>query len=298
MGEKQLVVCVGTQKAGTTSLYALMGQHPQVCVTKKKETGFFYLKDLYDKKYSWFLNECFPQSTLDQILFEADPNYMYFPRCTARIYHCNPEARLIVMLRNPADRAFSQYLMMKKWALEELSFEEACVAESERIRSGEWQQADFGYVDRSRYAQQIDSILQVFPKKQVFFVLFEEFVKDQQSVFIKIQEWLGLPVNINDPVNENVSSRPRNQLLTKLLHQPRYKILRKVVGKIIGGNKKLNYKLGVLIERFNQSSYSSSRRPQLDPEMREKILLNLADDIRKVESLTGLNVTDVWLNED
>lgn len=297
MGREQLVVCVGVMKAGTTSLYGLLRQHSQVCVTEKKETGFFYQKDLYKKGYEWFLEECFPKYALDQLLFEADPNYMYFSRCIARIHHCNPEAKIIVMLRNPADRAFSHYMMMKKWALEELSFEEACAAEQDRILMGEWQQAHFGYVDRGRYAKQVDAIRQFFPREQVYYVLFEEFVQDQQSVLDRLREWLGLQPQPFHPVNENVASRSKNQLLTKLLHQPRYKILRKVVGKMIGGNKALNYKVGMAIERFNQIPYSSTGRPHLDPQMRERLLVQLTDDIRKVEMLTGLNTSDIWLNK-
>lgn len=295
MVKQRLVVCVGTQKAGTTSLYGLMQQHPLVSVTKKKETGFFYNENVYSKGYNWFLKEYFSANGLDKVLFEADPNYMYFPICIERIYQCNPETQLIIMLRNPADRAFSHYMMMRRWCLEELSFEEACRAEPDRVCKGEWEKADFGYVERSRYADQISFILNVFPREQVFFVLFEEFTKDQQAVFNRILYWLGLPVKVVNPLSANVASHPRNKLVTKLLHRPEQRPLRKAVGKVLGGNKKLNYKIGALIEKLNQTAPPLSARPKLNPQVRKEIMDNIASDIHKVEVLTGLNVTGAWL---
>jgi len=105
-------------------------------------------------------------------------------------------------------------------------------------------------------------------------------------------------VKIINQVNENVASRSRSNLMTKFLHQPRYKKLRKLVGKMIAGNKNLNGKIGRAIERLNQSHYSSTKRPILDPQLRERLLADLASDVRKVGLLTGLNVSGVWLNED
>ncbi len=294
MSNEKVAICVGSQKSGTTSLYEAMRQHPNVCVTKKKETGFFYNDDIYCKGYNWFLENNFPAYCGDNILFEADPNYMYFNRCIKRIHECNPETMIIVMLRNPVDRAFSQYLMMKKWALENLSFQEACEAETERISLGEWQQTHFGYVDRSRYSGQIENVLNIFPREQVCFILFEEFVRAQRPILLKIQEWLKLPVINLKEKTENVASAPRSQLLTKILHQPKYKTLRKVVGKILGGNKKINYMVGERLEKFNQVPHGQLKQPKLDEQIRRDLLSNLYDDMEKVEKLTGLDVISAW----
>jgi len=296
MGRERLVVCVGAQKAGTSSLYALMKYHPRVCVSERKETAFFYHEDAYSKGYDWFLKKHFPDADSCRILFEADPNNMYFPRAITRIHQCNPGARLIVMLRNPADRAFSHY-MMKRRSLENLSFEEACAVETERLRESEVRKVDFSYVDRGRYSKQIAHILGMFPRKQVLFVLFEEFSKDQGAVYKRIQEWLELPVVKFSMVRENMAGKPRSRLLSRMMRQPGWRPVRTVVGKLLGGNKNLNFRIGNFIEKMNQIPYPPGKEPKMNPETREKLLAELADDMRRVEALTGLDILEVWLKQ-
>lgn len=123
---RKLVVCVGAQKAATTTLFKMMQKHPEVCTTIEKETGFFYQDVQFSKGCEWFFDSCFPADRENkECFFEADPNYLYFERCIDRIFSCDPAAQIIVMLRDPVDRAFSHYLMMKKWGLDRLSFEDA-----------------------------------------------------------------------------------------------------------------------------------------------------------------------------
>lgn len=227
------------------------------------------------------------------MFFEADPNYLYFGRCIDRIYSCDPTARIIIILRNPIDRAFSHYLMMKKWGMDKLFFEDACLIEKSRISKGEWEQADFGYLDRSRYASQIEHVLSVFPKQQVLFVLFEDFVQDQEFEFTRIQKWLGLSRTVDAIVKKNIASSTRSDFLAALLHSHNYRPLRAVLRKLTGTGL-VRQRIREALSSFNQVKYVEGDKPKVSKEFRTTLLGQFEDDIRDVESLTGLDLSS-WL---
>ncbi|MBA3426416.1 MAG: sulfotransferase [Rubrobacter sp.] len=143
---------IGAQKAGTTFLYYLLCQHPYVAPTSEKELHFFDSQK-FNKGEGWYRSN-FPPPTSENghkvITGEASPYYIYHPLAARRAAQVVPHARLIVLLRNPVDRAYSDYQNRLREGNEFLGFEEAIEAEEERIK-GEKEKmlADEGYSSAS-----------------------------------------------------------------------------------------------------------------------------------------------------
>src|ERR1700730_5681993 len=138
IGASRLVVTIGAAKAGATPLFDLMRQHPVVAATTIKETNFFSDDAKYSNGFPWFLQTYFPNSADKHVLFEADPGYMCSRTWLERIKTCDPAARIVLMLRNPAERAFSQWLYHVQLGRSAESFAEALANEPGRITAGPW----------------------------------------------------------------------------------------------------------------------------------------------------------------
>lgn len=175
------IIC-GTQKSATTYLSRILSLQPQIQLSKKKELHFFDKEhnfpvlDKYESYHSHF------DFSTTCVRGEATPIYMYWKPCMEHIYQYNPNTKIIVSLRDPVKRAYSQWNMTIKKSKEELGFEEAVAKESERLNNEEnAQHRVYSYVDRSKYAEQLAHIFNFFPHEQVFIVDFDELVSDPQK---------------------------------------------------------------------------------------------------------------------
>ncbi len=193
---------IGAQKAGTSSLYQTLNEHPQLIPAREKEVHFFDLN--YPKGIAWY-HDHFPLSTgKNQQTGEASPYYMYHPLAAERVCNYNPAMKLIALLRNPIDRAYSHYHHIRGYGLEDLtSFEAAIEAEhlrleglDQELRSGNQEVSlrhrHWSYLSRGCYAQQLNTWLAHFPREQLLLLtsesLFDQPDESLQSCF----EFLGL----------------------------------------------------------------------------------------------------------
>jgi len=142
---------IGTAKAGTTSVWYYLRQHPGIFLPQKKECHYYCSDDMpsqgrsQDNKYRAIdtagdYADLFAGSELAVARGEVSPMYMYYPKTAGRIASDVPNAKLIAILRNPADRAFSAYVHMVRDGYEKLSFADALEAEKSRIDSGDFQE--------------------------------------------------------------------------------------------------------------------------------------------------------------
>ena len=270
----------------------MMQLHPEVAVTRVKETNFFYDDVQYRRGYRWFLNEYFRDTGPARVLFDADPAYMTQPHCIERIRECAPNAAIVATLRNPVDRAFSQYLYRQLSGRESLSFEEVCRYEPERIEGGGWRTNMYGYLERSRYGKHIEQILSVFPRRQVYFIVFERFVQNQAEEFAALQRWLGLSVVDPGAVRENPTGRPRSVWISRLLYDSRLRPIRRLFGRAIA-HRGLKQALVRGINAINIAPFEEGEGPALDPETRVRLDELFAPDIRRIEELSGLDLS-IW----
>lgn len=202
---------IGAQKAGTTALYAYLRWHPGITGPAWKEVSFFDRH--YGRGAAWYRGN-FPltlwtirsrrKTAVGPIVGEASPSYLFHPRAPERVAELLPAVRLIVLLRNPVDRALSHYHHELALGRETLPFEEALEREDARTRGevermladpGYFSQAwwDFTYRARGRYAEQLDRWLAVFGRERLLVLASEELADRPAETYARVLEFLGVP---------------------------------------------------------------------------------------------------------
>jgi hypothetical protein len=194
---------LGAQKAGTTALYEYLRRHPQISGPSWKEISFFDRH--WARGESWYRGN-FPNlaRTRGKLVGEASPSYVFHPLAPRRVHELVPEARLIVLVRNPVDRALSQYNHEVALGREPLHFEEALDAEEERLHDEEERMAadpryfsrewwSHTYKARGRYAEQLERWLAVFPRERILVLASNELLERPAETHARVLEFLGAP---------------------------------------------------------------------------------------------------------
>lgn len=218
-------------RCGTTSLNGYLREHPEVAVSQPKEVHFFDLH--FAEGLDWYATH-FPDVEGATAIGEATPDYLYHREAVARIAATLPEVKLIVMLRNPIDRAYSHYWHNRSRGREPLEFEEALAAEPERLASGDQPRRIFSYADKGRYVPQLERALASVPHERLCVRTFEELERSPDVVYADVCRFLGIddafrPENLGRAINAYVEFRsPRLRDLAKRLPGP----VQRVVGKL------------------------------------------------------------------
>jgi hypothetical protein len=262
----------GAMRCGTTSLNAYLREHPEISVGQPKEVHFFDLN--FEQGTDWYLQH-FPGSDASKAVGEATPSYLYFPEVAERIATTLPEVKILLLLRDPVDRAHSHYWHNRSVGREELDFAEAIAAEPERLERSREDRARYSYLDRGRYGRQLENLLRSIPSERVLVQTFDEITSDPTTVYERTCRFLGVsddykPEILGQVTNAFVEYRsPRLRDMTKGL--PRR--LRNAVA---------------LLNRKQSGPYEP-----MQPETAAFIRSETADDNRAIASLVGL--TPPWL---
>jgi len=201
-------VVIGAKKCGTTALYDYMTQHPAIAPALKKEIYYF---NAYHGRGQYWYRSFFPtvferMAARGQpfLTGEATPDYLYRSECPERVRQLIPKARLIAILRNPVDRAYSFYNHNLRAGLETLSFEAAIDAEEERLAEERGRLADpdrengfafmnYSYKARGIYVDQLTKWAEVFPTQQLLVLRTEDLFEDPETTLRKAFDSLDLP---------------------------------------------------------------------------------------------------------
>lgn len=183
---------LGTQKGGTTTLQQLLNQHPGVCLAPGKEVHYF--SKHWEQPTSWYASH-YTGAAPQQRCGDITPFYLFHPQAPQRIHGLLPKAQLIVLLRDPVERALSQYFHSVRLGFETLPLEDALAAEKKRLSSGKLQHLqEHSYVSRSRYLEQLDRYLELFSTQQLLVLQSEAFFTDPATTWRQIEVFLHLPV--------------------------------------------------------------------------------------------------------
>jgi hypothetical protein len=185
----------GTQKGGTSALDSFLRQHPGICMPEtKKELHFFDREENFNGKPAYQKYHAhFRPAPNHHATGEATPIYMYWNSAPYRIWSYNPAMKWILVLRNPADRAFSAWNMEKKRGAESLSFREAIEQEAERCREAlPLQHRVFSYLDRGFYAHQVRRLFNIFGRENCLVVLNEDLRSNHQVTLRSVFDFLGV----------------------------------------------------------------------------------------------------------
>jgi hypothetical protein len=188
-------------KSGTTSLHNYLTQHPQVIAPLRKEVHYFDVNLAQGE--AWYRAN-FGRVGEPGLNLESSPYYLFHPCVPQRAHALVPDARLVVLLRDPVRRAYSHYWHERDMRREKLTFEEAVAAEPDRLgdddarlargeieRSVEHQH--YSYLARGRYAGQLRRWLQFYPRERMLVLRFEDFARDPLAGLTRALDFLGLP---------------------------------------------------------------------------------------------------------
>ena len=201
-------VVIGCQRGGTSSLYRYLGLHPNISPSLRKETEYFTAR--FSEGEAWYRAH-FPLALLHRLAavlgkrrlsFEATPDYLVDPRAPARCHALVPDARIVVMLREPAERALSQFHHNVRLGHETETFERAIELEESRISADLAEMVDdpttsatkfrrFSYLTRGEYAEQLQRWFDLYPRDRFLIVESEEFFSDPDRVLGKVLDFVG-----------------------------------------------------------------------------------------------------------
>ena len=187
------VIC-GVQKGGTTALDAYLREHPEIGMADQKELHFFDNSANFEKNVDYsVLHQSFSPGPGEKIFGECTPSYIYLSEVHQRLHEYNQELKLILLLRNPVERAYSHWQMEYRRNYETLSFSEAIRAEADRLANADDQQKRvFSYIDRGRYLPQLERLWRLFPKNNVLILKSEDLKMHPGKCLDKVCHFLGV----------------------------------------------------------------------------------------------------------
>ena len=273
---------VGTPKAGTTSLHHYLNEFPEILMSIRKEPDFFSDREIQEQglyygtsrintlsKY----NSLFSSWIDEPIIGEASVSYLFYPDVPERIKLYNENSKIIIMLRNPIERAFSHYLMDYRLGLTSNSFEE----EFDKKETLNFQQ----YFVLGNYFHQVKRYLNSFGKENVHIIWYSDFKENTANELNKVISFLGLNTDFKLDFNKihNSFSMPKNNFIRKI-----YSIvwLRKTLSFLLPENL-LIYIKTVLFNKVN--------KPKLSDRTRELLYEYYLPDIERLEELLSVNLS-------
>ncbi len=234
MGAMPTFLVIGASRSGTTALHNYLRQHPDVFMPPEKEPNFFLadgqVLDFKGPAAEWVNNSMrsleeyqglFEAGARSLARGEASPLYLYFENAPLRIKHHVPDARMIAVLRDPAEQAYSHFMYAKRNMLEPLDdFTEALAKEDDRIADG-WQPM-FRYSSFPRYGEQLARYYAQFDRSQIQLFLYEEFDTRPLPVLAEMFAFIGVDESFVPDVSyrPNASGRPKNKLLQDAVMKP------------------------------------------------------------------------------
>jgi hypothetical protein len=288
---------IGAPKAGTTAIYDCLSQHPQVFTSEFKEPGFFAYEggrlsfagphhvrrsERYDVRDIERYRQLFRNVGNRPRAGEASTIYMYAPHAAERIRHYVPNAKLIAVLRDPVDRAYSAYRHLVRDGRETLSFEEGLAAEPGRTAAN-WRPGYY-YKQLGFYYAQLRRYFELFSREQIAVYTYDEFKAGPRALLKAMFAFLEVDPDFQPDmsVRLNVSGVPRSRLLHRILGRPnRAKDLAK---RLLPARTARLY--AALLSRNIEVS-----GPKMAPETERALREEYREDIVQLESLVGRDLS-------
>lgn len=286
---------VGMSKCGTTSLHKYLNLHGQIYMSNPKEPRYF-IKDFLvfphggpgDKTIKNVIVELDDYKSLfadsQEILIrgESSSEYLYYNKSAELIKEYNQDAKIIIILRNPAERSYSAYTHLRRYGREMNSFEYALEEEENRIKMN--YACMWHLKNMSIYSEKVKHFLNVFSKDQVKVILSDDFKDNTGEVLKEIFSFLGVQAanfKTDKLTKYNVSGIPKNKHINKLI---KTKSIRNIAKKIV-----LNTKTR---EKINSAIYGKLIvKDKMRLETREMLIEYFLEDINKLEDLLGVNLS-------
>jgi len=294
--------CVGVAKAGTTTLHDLLCLQNNISLPQRKETNYFSFGILGKPSFTGPLDNSSVNeptvTSLEEYINEFDfkhgslvgevcPSYS-LDGAAVNIHKHNPKAKIIILLREPVSRAYSNYQHLVRDGREPSSFEEALAAEDDRLAEGwEW---FWGLKRNSLYFDFVKNYMDIFGEENVKVLLFNDFVKHQEQHLKEVMDFIGL--DSADVVFEEISSNKSGVVSDKWKHAHKILLSEGIVNSALRIiiPPKFRKKIGLLFKSF------STVKGTVSTETKLRLSQEFSTDLVQLNALVGGKVSD-WLRE-
>jgi len=271
---------VGAPKAGTTSLYHYLNEHPQVEMSSQKEPDYFSDKAIHEQGMYYGKNRV---NTLDKyeslfvhkesvVYGEGSVSYLFYDNVAEDIKKYNSNAKIIIMLRNPIDRAFSHYLMDYRLGLVSDSFEDIINKKSNHKNAHLFYQQ---YIEVSEYTKQIQRYFDNFNEANILIIDYDNFKRDVAGTVNEVYHFLNISTEFVADVKTkyNTFILPKNKGI-RLIYS--FVILRKILTFIFPK---------LLIKIIRGFLFKTDKKPELLKKTRNQLKQFFSDDVRKLSEV-------------
>ncbi|MBI1224022.1 MAG: hypothetical protein GC192_02180 [Bacteroidetes bacterium] len=235
-------IIVGAQKAGTGSLYDILSKHPQVYMSFKKEINFFSFEKNYKKGIKYYSTFFRAVTNEQNLVGEASPGYMCFPNVAKKIFDTLGQIKIIMILRDPIKRAYSQYWDNRRHLTEPLKEHEIL----DKYLCAEFGKVSKGYFSRGAYINYINEFERYFLKENIHIIVLEELIASPEIELRKLYGFLNInPDNglLTLPEAKNASMIWNNPLYLHLFNNPiTSKFIPKRLKRFLHFGEKIKYK--------------------------------------------------------
>ncbi len=280
---------IGAVKCATTWISKCLDEHPQICLSRIKEVRFFNNVKKYRRGIDWY-KSYFKNCPDDSIKGEFTPGYMNFNQVAERIKRLFPNAKLIVSLRNPIERAYSDYWYSKVRGFELNEFKKA-IKENSR------------YVEWGFYYKKLKPFFELFPKENILVLIYEDITKNPLKFIQKIYHFLGVDKNFIPPsINKKIWTTSENQfpfaglnrIIIRSIKISKKNIFLKKIALLASslGLKKvlsLMYRIGGMGRKME--GVKSLPKPPIEESVRKCLQQIYKNDIRNLEKLIGRDLS-------
>ncbi len=278
--KKPNLFIAGAPKSGTTLLYHFLNNHPEAFMSAPKETNFFTYtlikkQNLYygaEKIHSLDQYErLFENAQKEKIIGEGSVSYLFYPNVAQELQQYNPNSNIVILLRNPAERAISHFLMDSRLGFMNDSIENIFYKKSKHKNAHLWFQQVF---ELGLYSIQLKRYFEYFPKKQIHIFFYDEIKKDTNAFFREVCNKLELShIEFNfSSSNRNAFEAPKGKAIAslykseRLRHLSKFLIPKSLIGKI-------------------KETFFTKEKPAFSEQFLRDLNLYYADSIRELEQM-------------
>lgn len=289
-------IVIGAQKAGTTSLWRYMEDHPKLTMPAYKEATFFS-EPQYPAELRAYMRALFKDAPRGTKLGKVTPPYMTgvpgapVPVIAQRIHETVPQVRLVALLRDPVDRAYSAHRMLVRRGVETRSFAEAIAAvlEPAEIERARREPADErSYVSAGEYGRTLSAYLELFPREQMHIELSADLERSPLDVVQRIVRFIGVEPHVPKEIGRRFHPSGRSRVSAEAEADLKQYFERSVWPKMRYPDQE-RHSFDQWFSFWNVVPEESEPEGP-DPETAQRLREHFAEDARKLEAATGLRV--------
>lgn len=292
MATKIDAMIVGAQKAGTTSLNYYLSQYPDITTHFTQEFGMFSDSGAFDKGFYFFFNNSVKREFANRKFFVAKhARLMYEKELLVKLKSHNPDVKIIVILRNPIDRAYSAFWYFRRNGLERYTSFEDCIYinDLKRFKNNLKAIKNCNYIELSKYYKYIKDVFEIFPSHNIKICIFEEMIKNLNESLIDICKFCNLTIKFEFDTTQkrNEKSIAKYEWVSQLTAPGRKSILKFVLPFSI------RIKLRRFIEKFNNRK-ENVQFSKITPATRKHLADIFRDDVNKLNEMLDIPLKDYW----